>query len=240
MKPAMVTLALILIGFLAGIAVGHYKLFPFNLLLSAKNSVGLDLGADARRDAAKQPRLSLFEEFQQQADIVFVGDSLTQAGLWNEFFETPRIANRGIGSDKTTDVLARLDTVIATRPDTAFLMIGINDITNGRSPAEIAETYASIVDQLKAARIEVVIQSTVQCDPSQGRCTAVHVQAVNALNDLLVELADEKQVRFLKLGELANPQGLSPEYTYDGMHLTAAGYRAWIDAVQDALTREQQ
>lgn len=232
MKPLLLSLAVLLIGFAGGVAVGHYKIFPWSLINGAKNATGLDLGSESRRQEDKAPRLSLFEAFTPDADIVFLGDSLTAAGLWNEFFEGNAIANRGVGSDRTTDILDRLDGITVLAPARVFLMMGINDITSGRAPAEIMIDYQSTVEALTAAGFEVVIQSTIQCTPGMGRCTASHVDAVNELNTSLKAYATERGIVFVELGPLAGEQGLPAAFTHDGIHLNGAGYRAWVEALE--------
>lgn len=80
--------------------------------------------------------------------IVMLGDSLTQAAEWNEFFPSARILNRGIGRDTTAGVLSRFDTYLAGHPRKLFLMIGINDLREGSSVPEIVVQYRLILDKL--------------------------------------------------------------------------------------------
>lgn len=236
MKPILLWLALLLIGFTGGVAVGHYKFFPWSLINGAKNAASLDAGAESRRQARKAPRLSLFEAFTPEVDIVFLGDSITAAGLWNEFFEGRAIANRGVGSDRSSDILDRLDGIAALAPARVFLMMGINDITSGRSPAEIMIDYQSTVEALMAAGLDVIIQSTIQCTPGMGRCTAVEVDAVNELNTSLKAYATERGIVFVELGPLSGKQGLPVAFTYDGIHLNGVGYRTWVEAIRPIVS----
>ena len=102
-----------------------------------------------------------------KADICFVGDSLTQLGLWSEFFPGRTVINRGIGSDVSEGVLNRLDSVVDHRPDIVFLMIGVNDLGKGIPEAETVGNVRKIVSSLSASLSDatMVIQSVL---PAKG------------------------------------------------------------------------
>lgn len=68
----------------------------------------------------------------KKGQIVFFGNSLTQAGKWNEYFPSQNPANRGIAGDNTLGMLNRLYEVIEARPEKFFMMAGTNDISLGR------------------------------------------------------------------------------------------------------------
>lgn len=233
---AVFILVLVLSGFVAGVAVGHYKVFPYRLLVNAKNATGIDLGADERLRAHKEPRLTQFDLAEGPFDVVFVGDSITEQGLWSELFAGRRVANRGISGDRTTGVLDRLDAITALAPATAVLMLGINDIKAGRSSEEVFETYKEIVARLRDAGMPVVIQSTIQCNAAHHTCTPGDVLAVNELNSLLRSYADDSGITFADLGALSDPDGLPDEFTYDGVHLTGKGYQSWVEALKGVLS----
>lgn len=70
-----------------------------------------------------------------------VGDSITQAGMWEDMFPDIRIANRGIGSDRTDDVLRRINPILSVGAHRAFIMLGVNDISPDRSVDDIVRDY---------------------------------------------------------------------------------------------------
>lgn len=68
------------------------------------------------------------------------GNSITQQGSWDDRFPNLPTANCGIGSNATTDLLARLDDAIGD-PLAISLLIGTNDLhgpRSGRDPTGIA------------------------------------------------------------------------------------------------------
>ena len=69
----------------------------------------------------RSDQIRLFKEFGDNADIVFVGDSITSNARWNEFFSGKAIYNRGISGDRTKDILSRIDTILSLNPKKAFV-----------------------------------------------------------------------------------------------------------------------
>ena len=81
--------------------------------------------------------------------IVFLGDSLTQDGDWAAWFPEYNVVNQGVGGDTTDDVLARLDRVVAARPDSVLLLVGTNDLATRRSVEHLVRNIQSILVQLR-------------------------------------------------------------------------------------------
>ncbi|MDB5207650.1 MAG: family lipase, partial [Flavisolibacter sp.] len=71
-----------------------------------------------------QGRMELFASLGgQEKAIVFLGNSITERGVWSELLPGETIMNRGIGGDNTFGVLARLNDVIRYKPKKIFLLI---------------------------------------------------------------------------------------------------------------------
>jgi lysophospholipase L1-like esterase len=216
------------IAYVLGAVTVHKRWFPYPQFRDWKDRT-------VARPAEK-PRASLFRFFSPDAEVVMVGDSITQGGIWAEMFPGVTIANRGVGGDTTVDVLARMDTILSTKPEVAFVMIGVNDAARGRSPEEIFASYAKVVDALQGARVEVVIQSTIEC--SAESCGSKR-EVLRELNRKLVALAAARGMDYIDLnGALSDEAGLKSAYTYDGTHLTGAGYRQWADALSETMERK--
>lgn len=221
-RALLLMLGLALFGW--GVAVGTYRIFPFSLIYAARQEVGKVTNGPFVNDAAV--RMGQNEAFlATDADVAMVGDSITDAARWNEMFPGLIIANRGIDGDTIGGLSKRLDAIIATRAETIFLMIGINDIFGGNDVGYIVGRYEDVVARLKPDA-KVILQSTLQC--SRTFCSDGQRAKVEALNAALAQVAKRQGVTYVDLNARFAPGGsLSPAYTYDGVHLNSAGFALW-------------
>ncbi len=228
----LILLVVALTSFTWGVMTLYRKIFPYELVHYAAFAV---LGS---RASAPKPRISFFEEFDVKADVVMIGDSNTEGALWNEIFSEFRIANRGVGRDKTDDILKRLDSIFAVEPKKAFLMVGINDIYSGYDVGEIVENYINVIMRLQNRGIVVYIQSTLEC--SKSNC-GKRLSKVRELNEELRKYASTNNVEYIDInnGLSSETDGLLPEYTYDGIHLNGKGYLVWSRAIRPYIEVNQ-
>lgn len=188
---------------------------------------------DYKSNAQYTQRQSLFEVVpQEKADIVFVGDSITARGEWQEFFPNKKVINRGIDSDVTEGVLNRLDVIIKASPEQIYLMIGINDIRQNIDKDTSLAHYKEIIKQIKEALpdTQLYIQSLLPI----GDNTGMSNKDVEALNSELVKLASENNLTYIDLySKFLDHTGYLPDhYSIDGVHLTGEGYTIWIDEIK--------
>ncbi len=180
-------------------------------------------------------RISAFEAFPiAPDDVVFLGDSITEGGPWEELFPGIRARNRGIGGDTTDGVLRRLEQVTNGRPAKLFLMIGTNDLFRGDPEAEIVARIEEILDRLKQASpdTEIYLQSVL---PRAGD----YRERVEGLNTRLAEVVSEMGVGWVDLypAFLDSETGaIRAELSNDALHLLGPGYALWREQIE-ALVR---
>ncbi len=166
--------------------------------------------------------------------IVFLGDSLTERGLWSELLGDPSIVNRGISGDTTTGILARAADVAAHDPARVFLLAGVNDLAAGEPIPAIAERYGAILDALRTAapRAHLHCESVLPVRPPAAPPTMTNPH-IRDLNDALRGVAASRSCTFVDLvPALADESGaLDARFTLDGVHLTGEGYAAWARAI---------
>jgi hypothetical protein len=208
---------------------------------------GLGVGAIAHRTGALQPlfqwdtaarheryvaaRRGVQQAFPARGRYAMLGDSITEEmTAWREAFPGAAIVNLGISGDTTAGVLQRLDTVIATGAGTVFLLIGINDLQIlGGAPAEVAARHAEIRRRLTQAGMRVVVLSLFT-----GK-TGLRA-GVADVNARLEKSCAAPACRFVDLNAALSENGLlKPAYTYDGVHLTAEGYKAWVRRISGLI-----
>lgn len=179
----------------------------------------------------RRAKVTQFEEFSPAAGTtVFLGDSITEGGLWHEWFPALPVVNRGIGGDTANGVLARLPNALQGPPERIFLLIGTNDLTLGRKVDEIASDVAAIVSAANNAGVDIVIQSVMPRAHS-------YRDRILCLNDRYQAIAAHAGVSYLDLWPiLADEQGgLRSDYTTDRLHLKGNAYRVWANCLAEYL-----
>ncbi len=187
--------------------------------------------------STQRGRRSQFEALPPVADsVVFLGDSITEQGIWAEWFPELQTLNRGVGGDPIGGVLTRLDSAIH-EPRAISLLIGTNDLHGaGKSTAiaDIAAQMRELVDEIRrrAPSAPLFINSVLP------RSTLFR-DRLRSLNEDYQRIAADAASTYIDVWPaLAGPDGaIRPEFTTDGLHLRGAGYRAWTDILRPHLAR---
>lgn len=169
--------------------------------------------------------------YSYPTDVVFAGDSITYRCQWNEMFPDLSIKNRGIPSDTTEGMLARLDSIIKTKPDKVFLMIGINDISLQVEEQTIIDNYSCILDIMAAyTDIEVYVQSILPVSQNSG----ISKEEIVRINHGIWEMCQEKEIVYIDLYDLFSDDSgwLKGQYNGDGVHINAKGYECWRNNIE--------
>lgn len=165
--------------------------------------------------------------------LVLLGDSITEGGLWDEWFPELRPVNRGIGGNTIGDLFGRLDTAI-DNPVAIFLLIGTNDLSLGHSVGRVASDMRRLVAAIgdRAPDAPLFVQSVM---PRRAR----FADRISELNNAYGNIATEAGAVYIDLWpSLADSDGgLRSEFTRDGLHLSGAGYAVWVDALRPYLSQ---
>ena len=184
-------------------------------------------------------RLSLFRSLPDEPnEIIMLGNSITDGGEWSELLPGYNVKNRGISGDVTAGVLYRLNEVTNANPAKVFLLIGINDLARGIPADSVFRNICLIAEKISTASPDtrVYIQSILPVNPSFKKF-AGHVDKTNAIkqiNQKLTNWCSENDVKFVNLFDAfieTNSEYTDPEFSIDGLHLTAKGYLTWIKII---------
>ena len=165
-----------------------------------------------------------------KGDIVFLGDSITDGGAWEELFPQLPVKNRGINGDDNAGVLDRLDAILYYAPAAIFLMIGTNDLNwwSYRHNDEILQNYEEILSRCKSISPEtkVFVQTILPRAKS-------YAGRIRFLNDRLKVLAEKYGYEFINLfPHFDNGEGaLKDDFTNDHLHLMSPGYKKWVEVL---------
>ena len=166
--------------------------------------------------------------------VVFVGDKLTEAGAWSEWLPDLEVVNLGHAGDTTTDVLERLEEVIALQPGAVVLLIGTNDLSHRASVEQVVRGTEEILYKLRheLPQTRLVVQSLLPRERERA-------EDIHEVNIHLRQYAAAPSVKgeFVDLSALlGDAEGaLRSEYTIDGLQLNEAGYHAWLEALRPVL-----
>ena len=178
-----------------------------------------------------------------KAQLVFLGDSITagwngKKEIWDKAFGAYKPANFGIGGDRTQHVLWRIThgELDGIKPKAVVLMIGTNNSSS--DPAEgIAKGITAIVETIRAKQPQAkilllaVFPRGEKPSPNPGR------EKLAKVNAIIAKLHDGQNIHFLDIGaKFLQPDGsISKEIMPDFLHLSAAGYQIWADAISPKL-----
>ncbi|HBG42331.1 MAG TPA: hypothetical protein DDW85_13140 [Porphyromonadaceae bacterium] len=190
-------------------------------------------------------RMAYFGEHPlQKGQIVFFGNSITQAGEWESYFPGSDVLNRGISGDNTEGMLARIDEIVQSQPAKFFIMAGINDISLARDEKTIVDNYRQIIQAVKndSPQTEIYIQSVLPVNNDFARYSRLKgkEERILSLNRKLKALADAENIPFINLfSYFADASGkLIASYTGDGLHLTPEAYALWTNIIRSKVVQE--
>lgn len=208
---------------------------------------------DARlRDWANVARYKQANTTVSSAEVVFMGDSITDA--WPQprynFFPGKNYVGRGISGQTTPQMLIRMrPDVIALKPKVVVFLAGTNDIAGNTGPMtddEIAGNIASMAEIAAANNIKVVLGSILPTSnyhqaPNQAAPQTVQrpLARIRALNDWMKQYAAEKGHIYLDyFSAMIDDKGmLRTELSGDDLHPNAEGYAIMGPLAQAAIDR---
>jgi lysophospholipase L1-like esterase len=180
--------------------------------------------------------------------VVMLGDSLTHRFDWAKALPEYTVYNLGVNGDTTGDVLARLDEVVAKKPDAIFLQVGINDLglfyarrggseNPDRQILAILSNHKKIWDTLLRKSPPGVRLHVCSCLPVSGSFGGYGKSvnsSVRTLNALLEKEARSRGLVYIDLYRaLCDENGdLAERFDSDGIHLLPEGYAVWLETLR--------
>lgn len=190
--------------------------------------------------------------------IVFLGDSITQAGAKPEGYVSLfslfcgvngyelKVINAGISGHKSNDMLARLEKdVLAHRPAWVSISCGVNDVWHGERGVPLADykrNMTEIVDRCRAVRVQVLLLTAT---PIHENLNSPENQKLRDYNAFLRQLAQEKKLvlcdLFNAFEELYKKKLRDQNLlTTDGVHMNPRGNRLMAREILRCLGASRQ
>jgi lysophospholipase L1-like esterase len=170
--------------------------------------------------------------------VVFVGSSSIR--LWDgleQAFDKVPVIKRGFGGSRLSDCAAHVDRlVVKYRPRQVIVYAGDNDLAEGATPAEVAASFAKLVERVQAGLPETRI-TFVSIKPSPLRANLL--DDVREANRRILAIAranprlDYVDVFTPMLDERGVPR--ADLYGADSLHMNTAGYALWRELISARL-----
>jgi lysophospholipase L1-like esterase len=200
-------------------------------------------GAERPDPSRWESAIAAFESADRESrpggnEVLFVGSSSIR--LWDLKTSFPNVAtiNRGFGGSQIADVTFYADRIITPyRPRLVVLYAGDNDIAAGLTSAEVVDDFRQF---LRVVRDQLPQTHVVYISIKPSRLRWPLYDQMKAANEAIEAIAETDEnltfvdVSPVMLGTDGRPRG--ELLAADGLHLSAAGYRAWTELVRPLLT----
>lgn len=174
------------------------------------------------------------EQLDIDADIVFIGDSITANGDFQSFMQDKTVCNLGCYGDQVWDVTARINAVKAVKPETVYIMVGINSL-GCRTLEQVEKSYSVMADTYVETfpDCRIVFLSVLPIAPEIEGGARTNTD-ISVFNDFVQATAQKHGAEYIDLFSLyVLDGGLNPQYTEDGLHITQNAYSIWVDAISE-------
>lgn len=191
----------------------------------------------------RKHRYDLFKAIPPaEGSIVFVGNSITDMHPWVETFRSDEatplpIVNRGNSGTYSTEQSDNLESYLINKPKKFFMMIGTNDIaTSGGldfQPEQVLAYVKSIVKRVhkRCPETKVYLYSILNNNTSNR--PAERWLETNRLVKAFVDETNEGWLKYVDFYDLLSGVASGGIWSYDNLHLTAASYQKWCEALRE-------
>ncbi|MDO3701142.1 SGNH/GDSL hydrolase family protein [Micromonospora sp. C28SCA-DRY-2] len=233
-------------GTVGGAAVLAGQAFLARHRQYAQPELGLALRATVGRTGAPPLRLVLLGDSSALGVGVARLDDTIGGQLANLLAEGPsgrqvHLSSVGVSGSRATDLATQVArALLGERPDVAVILIGANDATSLRRPADAAAYLGAAVHRLREARVEVVVGTCP--DLGAVRAIAPPLRQLVGWSGRRIARAQTAAVldaggTVVDLGTETGPVFRADAGTlcHDGFHPSADGYRVWAHALLPAV-----
>ena len=207
------------------------------------------LALAACRSVASSPGQEATLNYVALGDSYTIGTSVSRDESWpSQLVErVPRlrlVANLGRNGFTSSDVRRQeLVPLPGLDPDFVTLMVGVNDVVNGRPDeiydAEVGAILDSILGRVPSDRILCIATPDYTVTPQGSAFGSPDEQRarIEGVNTLLREACEAREIRFVP-DIFAISQAAATDRSLvasDGLHPSGAQYRLWVDAIQPVV-----
>jgi lysophospholipase L1-like esterase len=192
---------------------------------------------EAIADSHRQARQLVLHYTLNRGDgpIIVVGDSIVEASTLPRTLCGHPIVNAGLNGASTASDLGTwlIEALDGRRAAAIVVSLGTNDALTARSRQQFETSYVALLAELSKATDHLAVLAIPAIDVRGRVTTEMQAEAMNRINDfnaMLPTLAAKGGAAFIVLPPMPKP------HTIDGVHLNAAGYAAWDEAILQGVS----
>ena len=212
-------------------------------LLSLLLAFWVGIGTVWADEPFRKHRYDLFKVLPPaEGSFVFVGNSITDMAPWVEMFRDDfgnplPIVNRGNSGTYSTEQSDNLESYLINKPKKFFMMIGTNDIaTSGGldfQPTQVLAYVKSIVQRVHKRSPETKVYLYSILNNKTPNRPAERWLETNRLVKAFVDETNADWLNYVDIYDLLSDVASGGVWSYDNLHLTAASYRKWVEAIRE-------
>ena len=173
-----------------------------------------------------------------QGSILFVGSSSIRLWKLKESFPARVTSNHGFGGSQMADSVHFFERIVTpVKPSVIVIYAGDNDIAQKKTPQVVADDFAQFTAKVKEQLPECRKVIFVAIKPSVKRwALADKIKATNQL--IRTNCEKDERLHFLDVWTPmldTNGQPRPELLLEDGLHMNAAGYQIWNNALEAIL-----
>ena len=172
---------------------------------------------------------------EQDENIVFFGDSITEGYNVKEFFEEYNVVNSGISGNKTEDLINRIESDLYDyNPSLVIIQIGTNDLRENIKDKDIIKNIKTIIKEIKKNRkkANILIESIYPLNRDMDKeywsdiNPEYNNKHITIVNKKLKELCKKEHIKYIDIYSslLDKNSNLKEIYSKEGLHLNDLGY----------------
>lgn len=206
-------------------------------------------------DLDKKENNNVVDEKDDKKEVSKIDDNYLLVGDYNidEFnlddydldYHYVKSVNKGLTTRKLADSMN--DYVYKYNPSIVFLQVGIYDLNDKTDIKDIINNYKQIIDNIKENRsyADICVESLIPINRNAKDFDEdffnddLDNDDIKEFNSKLKALAEEKKVAYIDLYSMLEKDGeLDGEFSDDGIHLNADGYRQMLKMIKKYTTND--
>jgi len=171
----------------------------------------------------------------KEKTIILLGHSLIEYGDWQEWLPEFNVVNLGVAGETTEGLASRMEYILENYPNADYYLImsGINNIA--MDDYNFIDTYKWIIKKLRESfpDSQVIVHSILPC-----KIEFIDNNVIKQMNERLRTITESEGAHFLDLYDRfvdSNGEVISEYLLDDGVHLSNAGYRVWVDVLRKII-----